>query len=612
MAITIPEVKRFDPQDAPVLPGLNARPPDATAAVEKVGKATEGIAEQSIKLRNNIADQAADTAATDATNKFEQRWKSAMYGNPETGTVGLKYQTGNPTDLYQAFDKQMQGHLDDLSQNPDWDTETQKLVNRRLSKKAEQLNGETLVEYGGQAQKYDKGVDDARIKLDQQGMASASSFVVPGDDASFNAVNARLNSIKNTVIRGAVRTNPNLENEDGLDSYQRADGTRAGVSLDPQTQLQIAKSQSDALVPTIKNLVDSGVIDKAQAMQEKYKDMIDPLSKDLIGKKFQDAKVSAEAFKIAGDARVGGDPESALKNASSEEVYHKAIGYIKDDQAHMQAIKAASSKTNYGTLMNHITDVAQNGGGWTGGKTQLEGDPYFQKTIDNITDPKQKAAIYAAVEQPPKVSDPKSTLNMMHIISGDPASGHPNGLVGMAPEDFQLAIAGANKADRTRYTNLWTQINKTQNGQQMAQTLSHAMAETKDQAMTMGFVKADNSDGTSFVKGGKNDALLSQIKDQVTSAIVARGNLSVPDMRTAVHDALVQYAQNKPVVIPRLQATGSAFGDGGNTGSTPNAGEVRKAAFKDFVADPKNKGMEPTNKQLDAYIQSNPKYTKAQ
>lgn len=469
MPIQLPEVKRIDPQGPVSVGRLDATVPDVQRPMAQQNAALQDLASEGLRYRNQVADQTADTTATNKENSFEQWHKEQIYGDPgnddpsrgplRPSTVGLKFRKGDPTENYRDFEKQADDKLKDLS-TPDseqpWDQETQNLVNRRLNKKAEQLRLESLTEYGHAQSKYDDGITESGVKINQQALPGATTFIQAGDESTLAPLQTRLTAMRNLRIAQALRYGGAKEDENGMTPYTAPDGRKTAVTLGPATQLQIKKDLSDGLYGAMDNLVKVGNPDalaKVDFMKEKFGDLLDPLHKDKLTQDYEKSRVDAAAFALAAQAKGTSNPD-AIMGGVDEKVRHKALQIINEDQRNVEAIKQRSSKSNYQPLAEHVMQVMRSDTPFEG-VIGLEQDPMFKAFAAKVTDPKQLQAIYHMVDQPKESSKPALNKMVGLFMGQDPN----NDIKGMSQTDFELYKANLSKPDQRKYQNMYEKMN---------------------------------------------------------------------------------------------------------------------------------------------------------
>lgn len=614
MAIVLPEVKRLEP-DQPVSVGrLNTNVPDPRADLTSEQAGINGLAEQGIKYRNQVADQTADTIATDAANKFEQRWKTEMYGDPETGKIGAKYMQGNPTDTFKQFDDTMQGHLNDLSNkdgDQNWSQETQNLVNRRLSKKAEELQMQTLTEYGSQQSKYDDNVTETAVKMNSDAMPSATATIDPasiatGDKSTLQPMNEKIANIQNARIAQALRYGGATLDVNGQSAYTDAGGQEHRVTLGPVTQQKIKEDLSKAIHDSTDNLIKTGqedpnILAKAKVVMDNYGQYIEPLKQGGIQQEFQKAQIKNEAYQLAGDGgHMTPDQFEKTLQGKSYEVQTEARKIKADNSRYMEDDRRNQQQLNYRTAYQQTVQFKQANPAAT--ETQLEQQPFF-KNLEAKMDPKDVRAVKEVVD-PPKVSDQDARVRVAAILRGDIQGMDPRTMTG---DQWNKEFAGLNEGDRSFFGREASKAGDQSTTKQFSAN-TRAIADLKAQAVRTGAVRYDARDGSQkFEPGGDNDKAFGDMQyafTQKLQQINAGGDLNPAEMQQEAAKFLADYKAKIPYEPPvkKFKASGSAFGT--STTAPPakvprTQVEINGAASKDYLS---TFGSKPNADQLKAFI----------
>lgn len=548
--IEIPRVQSIgapEPQSVGRLqmPALNVEGP-----ADKMTDAVDKLGQTAIQYQDKIADQTADTIATNASNQLEMQFKKKMYGDPETGAKGLKYMQGDPDKLYPEFDKQMQGIGESLSKpqgDDSWSPETQTVVNRRLNKKAQELQLQSLTEYGNQSKKYDDNTTEDGVTLAQQGMPDASTLVQPGNDSSFKPLEDRIDAIRQLRIKQAVRYGNAVHDENGTDSYTDKDGNEQSVTLGDSVKVAMSQDVSKGLYDTLDNLVKSGDLDKAKAIQEKYGNMLDPVSKDKLAKSFDKEETDQDAYDLAEKIGRGADPATVLKDADPE-VKHKALQFANENDRALEALKDRKSKDNYNAAANYVLKQQQNGTEYAG-PAQLDQDPYIKHIMGNITDAKQRQALYHMVDQPKDSSD-SATAKMQNLMFGNDPN---NDIRTISPEDFNQYLAGLSKSDRRKYQNKYEAM-QTETGAQLQTKYKNFGVEFDKQAVGAGLLNKNAYGKFS----GSDEVKEIQMKEELQNTIDKTGPMTPKEIQDWVGKFVADKKAGQvfsPPVRPKFQGT---------------------------------------------------------
>lgn len=479
MAIQIPRIQEMQNTPMDHAPRLDQVHLDAVTPEAHTTGTLEGVAKETIRLHQELADQTADTLGTNARNEHQIWRKKRLYGDPESGWVGYANMTGaDPQELYKKFDKEEQDKLDQLSKAPEgqsWSQETQNVVNRRLSKSYEEGKLETLTQYSHQKKKYDDAISDTGVGLAQQAMYSASSYIDPKDESSFDAIKDQVTKIRNIGIAKGLRNGGAVIDENGETAYNDGAGMK-GVNLSPIVKKEIASDIANGLSDATKNLVDSHDLDKAKALKEwaDKNGLLDTASMGKIDDKLAKAEFKHEAYAHADEALKKG--AAYLDTINDPEMRVEAKKIYNEEQGFNEKEKARKSKLSYDALHNHIAEVMRSSTPYKG-DADMENDPVVAKILDNVTDSKQKQALYNLVEQP-RNSAQTSVNKVVDLFTGK----DDKSVIGMDQATFNQYLSGLNKHDRNKYQGMFEKANIQSNSQQFTQ-MKNLGKEMDDQAI---------------------------------------------------------------------------------------------------------------------------------
>lgn len=481
MAIQLPKIGEQPQEDQEHAPRIESPGINAVAPMQQQQTALQGVAQQVVKFQNDQRDREADTISTDKKNDYLMWRKKRLYGDPDTGWAGYTNMKSDPQELYQKFDKEQEDYLNQLStpdKDQDWAQETQVQVNRRLGKSYEEGQLETLTQYSNQKRKYDDDVSDTSAKLAQNGMYGASGYVVPGQASTFGPLEAKIAEIRQTRIEKALRYNTATIDDNGDTPYVDQKGNKQFVKLSPSAKLEISTDVAKGLHDATENLINSKALDKAKAVKDwaDQNDYLDTASTGKLQAQLDKADKTKQAFDAADESRKRGI--GYLDTIADPEVRHEALKIRNEDDAHIQALKDRKSKENYNNASNYVAQIQRSTTPFTG-PIQMENDPKLAQLLPNITDAKEKQALYHQVDQP-KTTSVVAQTNIQKLFFGqDPDF---QSVRGMAPEDFNKYLGGLSKTDRNVYTRRFEALNS-QNGAQIEQQYKAFGTEFEKQAV---------------------------------------------------------------------------------------------------------------------------------
>lgn len=550
--IQIPKIQSTE--DQPVnAPRIEAQSVDAVTPEMKTTAALEGVGQQVIKVHDELALQAADTEATNRKNDYLLWRKKKLYGDPETGEIGLINQKGDPTKLYKQFDDEQTKKLDDLAKAPDaadWSPMTQNIVNRRLSRSFEEGQLETLTQYGHQQKLYDDNITDSRISLAAQGMPFASSFIVPGDDKSFGPMQGKIADIRNAVIAQGLRDKTAIPDKNGADAYlDPQTGQPMAVTLSDTAKAEINKQLGKSLSSTLENLVNSSGPDapdalaKAKAFQEKFGSMIDEYSKGQIKTKMEKAETEQDANDIAHSLR-GKSPDQIDKALADvpEATRRKAEQYLSDSARYMENLKRAQREQNDEALTKKLQQYKQDNPNAT--VSDMESQPWYKNLSTKISLSQDKAA--KNFMEPPKTANPKAVRNALNILQGkDPTIGTDLSKMSASQvmqASAQLPDSGIGAVLKRRLIDATVPSNAQKNQQFM-----HAMKEVKTELANKGLVTLNNDQGTDVRVGTEDADNLGKYQSEFAADLEVKGNLSYDQIKKEARDFVATKMKNQPV-----------------------------------------------------------------
>lgn len=549
--IQIPTIQANEDQQTHA-PRIEAPTIDAVTPEEKQTSALQGVGEQVVKVHNELQIQAADSEATNRKNDYLLWRKKKLYGDPETGDVGLINQKGDPTKLYKDFDTEQEKKLDDLAKGPDdadWSPMTQNIVNRRLSRAYEEGQLETLTQYGHQQKKYDDDLTDSRVSLAAQGMPLASSFITPGDESSFGPMQAKIADIRQAIISKSLRDKTAVVDKNGPDAYTDPQtGQQTSVMLSDTAKAEISQALGKSLNQTLENLVNSSGPDapdalaKAKAFQDKFGSMLDEYSKSQIKQKMEKADTEQQANDLAHDLR-GQSPEAVDKALSDvpENVRRKAEQYLSDSARYLENLKRSQRQQNDDALVKKLQQFKQANPNAT--VSDLEMQPWYKNLAPNVSLAQDKAA--RDFMNPPKTANPKAIENALNILQGKDGTVGPD-LSKMTPAQLmqataQLPDSGFGGVLKRRLISASLPTSAQSNQQFM-----HAMKDVKDQLFNAGLVSPNNDQGTDVRKGSDEAQKLSDIQSEFAADLEVKGNLSYDQIQKEAKKFVANKVKNQP------------------------------------------------------------------
>ena len=206
---------------------------------------------------------------------------------------------------------------------------------------------------------------------------------------------------------------------------------------------------SQGVVSSINVLIDSGHVEEARSLQEKYNSYVDPLSEAKLAKKFKTVDLKVSAFKKVNE--IERLPENqqldAIEKIDDIELRSEVLKIKDTNNNRRDSLRDSRYKANYNTLAKQVL------GKKYFGISDLEKDPIYKQTWDNLN-AKGQQAIHDMIKAP-KGSSSGSQVEIQNLFFGNNEEFE---IETITPEEFQLFLSGLSKSDRKKYTSMFTKL----------------------------------------------------------------------------------------------------------------------------------------------------------
>ena len=560
MAVQIPTINRIQPSSAmPKNDRLNMKVQDQGSEIMQRSQQISSVVNQGLDIQYKEENDKIDQLSFEVENEYSA-WNNEQLQK-------LKSHEGDPTDAYVEYDKLAKEKYDDiLSKRPDLNDRVRGHVTARFDKTVAQQNIGVLKQRGMQIEVYDNNLYESSVKLKKNNLPVVAGYVSKDDPSSFMMFDQGLADIKTTVAKQALKKGSAVRLPDDAKSgwnhtYQDDDGNIVKVQMSDLAKVRAAKELSEGVKSSIDVMIAGGQVEEAKLMQEKYKGYLDPASAAKLNNKMRTTGRKDEAYSViaslkgkSADAQI-----EAINKIPDPELRTEALKIKDADDRRIEAMMTRKSKANYNTLADSVLKKMNSDQPFYG-VADLENDPLYKQTWDNI-DAKQKKAILEMVDAP-KESNDKSLLGVQDLFLGK-----DTGLETMTPQDFAEKTVGLSKADKTKYTNLFMSLRTQTEGERRSMYTS-AGKMLQDQLLVDGhisrnaynkiagddeiaLIEAKNTliDHLSTQPGSFNEK---QLKDFVKdySASVIKGKAFNPKPRTTLSDNVSTKSAAPSVTLP--------------------------------------------------------------
>jgi hypothetical protein len=485
MAIQLPELKRNMEAPTPASAGrIDAKMPDTS---NETAQMTEGLT----RLGNtafNIADKyelnAADDEKLKAKIAYSDWYRRKIEGDSKTGEMGLQHLSGDPTEAYNAFDKEATEKFNEILNSPNLSSRARAGVQTGLLEAYNSLHSNRLVTYGSQHAKYQAGLTDAAVNLEVEGAVSAMQFADANDPSSFALFEEKLQGIRKTVTNYGLKTNGAVDAPDGDVKHIDGDGNLRHLKMEPVLKDSMKKSFSKATGTSIEVLIDSKKLPEAEMMMKQYKGYLDGATLGKLTEAYQKKEVEINAdLHLAKTAGMSEGARRAYLNTLPKdtpqqiEIWKKTRDEINDDQVKKEASLQRQSKDLGDRLYKDITKMQDAGQTYASWNDFLKGNNGANsKLVDGIKDDQVLKGLRSLLDERPKVSDQTALTKMNELYA------QKDGIRTKSAQEMTILTADLAKSDADVFWNFWRASNNetpSEEGAKMSRVVNIATTQFK-------------------------------------------------------------------------------------------------------------------------------------
>lgn len=413
----IPQLERFRPsQTMPQNDRINIQAKDQGSQILQNTNAIAQLGETGAQMYQMYQNDKIEQISNVAEQEYV-KWHDEQL-------TKLKSYQGDPTEAYAKFDEAVsQKKKDMLSSRAEFGEDVTSALNGRLDKVMSQRSIHADHQRGQQQEIYDNNVFESTVKLKRDGLAVNAGYIQKGDPTSFTMFDQNVADIKTTIAKrgikqGTVTVLP--ENHDGPVShvFQDDNGKTVKVSMSPMAKARMAKDLAEGVKGSLDVLISTGRVEEARELQKRYGGVLSPAQTAKLEAKYKTAGRKEEAFKIIGSLR-GADEDvqiDKIENIQDPELRSEVLKIKDADTRRLENLRTRKEKANYDTLGSYVLEKMNSDQPFFG-MADLENDPKFQATWDNMSFT-QKKAIEQMVEAP-KNSDPKVQAKLQQLMTGE-------------------------------------------------------------------------------------------------------------------------------------------------------------------------------------------------
>lgn len=597
--VQVPRLNRIQPQGTPSEGRSGLQVPDIASANRPLQAAVSNVAEGQVEYFQKQEDYAIDTAAKAAQNEYH------IYLNQQLAMA--RQSQGDPSKVYSDFDEARSKKYDEiLNKNPDMSDRAKSAIRSALSGVSNEYQARRDTAFASQYYDYDRGVTDSAVKIAGQDMSVAASYIQPGNEKSFEAMDSLIRRIDGLYKTHGEKFGAVTRDEFG--NQIATDGIK----------VQTGKAVSESLVSAINNLNASGHPELADAVFSKYYKYIDAYKVDDVKKRIVDETRTVKALTIA-ETLIGksvetinttlkrefpNDPIGRDKALQAIDTITRRNDNIKDrisSDSAMQAYRIVSAKMNSADPYANVM--------------AMEEDPNLKDLLPKITSPSAYKGLRQMVQQP-KDSNPVSRNKAFVSFYNDEFKG-------MVPEKFNELLIGLNKEDRNKFEKLYQKYNSPLTTQEEIKQMNALGKDLIPQLQLAGYVsKKTDFNAYSNTEQKKIIAAQNEFLDEMN-------NLPINMTYQMRLDYLKKFASKKMLQKETEEANTGIFSFGRSSPSQPattvqtpsgtaqspfsntillDDQQRRKNAVNMWMVDPENPNRDrptgPTTKEIDDYIKA--------
>ena len=517
MAVQVPKLNRFEPQQTQTVGRSELQVPNIPAIVQPQMNAVTKVAEQQVQYFQKQEDNAIDTAAKDAANKYQ------VYLNDELSKA-RQFQ-GDPTQVYTEFDNNSVTKYNELlDSKPNLSNRGKTLLARSLDQVSTQYQMQRDTAHASQYYNYDKKVTEESAKLKAQTFTTMASYIQLDDAKPFKHTDEVIRQLGNIYKAHGEKFGAVTRDENG--NQIPTDGIK----------LQIAAATTDAIVSSINTLNASGRADLAEAMYVQYRDLIDVTKQDDVFKSIQTRKQNIKALNAVESLKTINDPKKLDKEASKifgDDVEGKAAFYqaMDDKTRRDENIKKRISNNFADYVVKHVLNK-QNSGSPYNSISEMQNDEAVADVLSKL-DAGDLKTVYQLVKSPPKSDFKAFARNMDHISN--------NTYVGMSGAQLNKEFTGLSQSDRNFFKGWAAKLN-TETESQVRSRIGKALEDLRYGLIATKAIPLD-SKGNPTKKG---EAKIYRLKTQfLKSSNFITKDTPLADITTKIDDIVTKTKAKK-------------------------------------------------------------------
>ena len=363
-----------------------------------------------------------------------------------------------------AYAKELEESLSGLS------SRAKRIVTERFNKSRQSVSSFSSSQRELQQNVYRDKVYNAEKSIMKKDIPFFASSIDPKDSRTFSQLDLELARIDDATIKRGFTKGIVVPDEKGRYIYTDSEGKRIKVSPTILAQKTINEDRSEVITNSVNALIDSGQLDKAKAISERYKNSIDLTRKKKISSSIKTAEIKNTANEEL--ARIRQLPKEdqieAITKIKDEDVRAKVLSKKNAEESKMESMRERRRKGSVEKIFSEINDK-----GFTS-YDEFEDSNVFKVYGKNITE-KDRKNIKKLLNPSKGKTAVKDKAELQQLLKGEHSKFD---LATISPEEWQLNFMSklTSQTERNRYDRIYEKSNNSND----AESASKYRARMKD------------------------------------------------------------------------------------------------------------------------------------
>lgn len=478
MALQVPQLQRFQPQEASTIGRTETAVPQQAEAIAMQTKAATGLISEVADYQAKVEEHAIEQQASKFASDYEISRK--------VGLQKIKEIQGDPTPLYTDWENSGKDAQEKIfTDNPDLDPKLQQAIREKTTKIEYFLRDNAAVAHEVQRSKYNTEEAKRTSDLIKDRILDSAQFI-SNEPASLGKVQEQVNELKSHWLKWGE-----------AEGYVTVKDGKQNIS--PVLIAQMKKETSDGLKNIVTTLSNDGKTDQAKQVLELFKDDFTADDTVKLNKHNTESEIDKAAWNNVFDAmkKYPNNPTMQRKALESlpTEIRAKAESHLSTRNERLKKERDLNSELalERGTKMFAKDEFIS--------VDEMRSDPRYKNIISKMSDKDRKALEQHYFE--PDVSSSSAMMEFTEAL-------HNDTLVDWTPAKVLKVKSQLNRSDRALVDKTWNDLKTETNSEKREMVKS----TTKMLAQELGLAKLVRVDAKGKGVDRKNQDKLLEIQNE--------------------------------------------------------------------------------------------------